>query len=54
MKDNDYENLTRPVSAFITFEEEDGYIKALEYEAKDFLGKGGKIDPVTGYKKDPL
>jgi len=32
LKDERFHDLTRPVSAFITFEEEDAYILAQEYE----------------------
>lgn len=31
LKDTQYNNLTRPISAFITFEEEDAYLLALEF-----------------------
>jgi len=32
LKNNQYENLTRPVCAFITFEDEDSYILAQDFE----------------------
>lgn len=34
IKQEKYDSLTKPVCAFITFEEEDGSIVAQEYEAK--------------------
>ena len=40
LKKNKYRELTVPVAAFITFEEEVGYNTALEFEEKDFLGNG--------------
>jgi hypothetical protein len=40
LKDSKYHELTRPVDAFITFEEEDGMIVAQEFEAQTtFFGK---------------
>ena len=40
LKNNSFDKLTRPVDAFITFEEEDGYLIAQEFEPEiDFLGK---------------
>lgn len=40
LKSNEYESLTKPVHAFITFEEEDGLIVAQEFEAQyDLLGR---------------
>ncbi len=40
LKNEKYNELTRPVDAFITFEEEDGKIVAEEFEPKfDFLGR---------------
>ena len=32
LKDEKFNDLTRPVGAFITFEEEDGYIVACEFD----------------------
>ena len=43
LKNNEYEKLTRPVCAFITFEEEDGYILAQEFEMK--MSFSGKVLP---------
>ena len=40
LKNRDYENLTRPVCAFITFEDEDSFIIAQDFEQEfNWLGK---------------
>jgi len=40
LKNEEYESLTKPVHAFITFEEEDGLIVAQEFESQtDLLGR---------------
>lgn len=43
LKNEEYDSLTRPVGAFITFEEEDGYILAQEFEKQ--YSMTGKVLP---------
>lgn len=50
-----YEKLTRPVCAFITFESDDGYIEALSYSKKMSWGFSGNKDPVMdGFEREQL
>lgn len=47
LKNNEYDKMTRPVCAFITFAEEDGYIVAQKFEM--LKSWTGKIYPSKGH-----
>lgn len=50
-----YDKLTRPVCAFITFESDDGYIEAINYTKKMKWGFSGDKDPVMdGFEREQL
>lgn len=45
LKEHDYDSISKPVCAFITFEEEDGINRALDYEPRrGYLGKMWKSE----------
>lgn len=54
LKNEDFRKLTRPVYAFITFEEDEGHIMALRYEKKGKFLCFGKKAPETLIFNQPL
>ena len=57
LKDENYQDLTRPVCAFITFEEEDAYLLALDFahdheedHGHDHEHEKPKLKPILGHE----